>query len=178
METNIIRIGNSRGVILPAGLLKQMGLTEGNTVTLTLDGDTLLMRATQLSANLLRTRFYVRPVCGNIVHSASDATVTCHGINLHALTARPMDDPQAVTLERVEDEAYIAIRHPMTKSDYITFIAAVAADRVQLVRLYPEGNAGTRFNPRGVRAIYYYSTTGGLFKLGTALLAALYHQGV
>lgn len=173
METNIIRIGNSRGVILPAELLKQMALTEGNTVTLTLDGDTLLLRGTQLSDNLLKTRFYVCPVCGNIVHSVSDATVTCHGVNLRALTAKRVDDLGTVTLERVEDEAFISIHHPMTKRDYISFVAAVAADRVQIVRLYPEGNAETRFNPCGVRAIYYHTTTEGLFKLSTELLAAL-----
>lgn len=34
METTIIRIGNSRGFIIPAGILKKMGLKEGAKVKL------------------------------------------------------------------------------------------------------------------------------------------------
>ena len=34
METTIIRIGNSRGIIIPSGILKKMGLKEGSKVRL------------------------------------------------------------------------------------------------------------------------------------------------
>ena len=34
METSIIRIGNSKGIIIPAGILKKLGLKEGSKVTL------------------------------------------------------------------------------------------------------------------------------------------------
>lgn len=35
-----------------------------------------------------------------------------------------------VTLEKVEDEAFITINHEMTKNSYIKFIAAAIADEV------------------------------------------------
>lgn len=34
MEGNIIRIGNSKGIILPASLLKQLGLDKGSSVNI------------------------------------------------------------------------------------------------------------------------------------------------
>ena len=34
METSIIRIGNSKGIIIPAAILKKLGLKEGSKVTL------------------------------------------------------------------------------------------------------------------------------------------------
>ena len=198
MEANIIKIGNSRGIIIPAEILKKMSLSEGNTVSLTMDGDTLVIRGGNVSQSLLKTRFYVCPVCGNIIHSASEAAISCHGINLQPLEPRVigkrssgtdkssgpggetaisgdvrMDQDAAeapVTLEKVEDEAFITINHEMTKKSYIKFIAAVSADRVQLMQLFPEGPAQARFNPSGVRYVYFYSTTKGLFRLTPGLL--------
>lgn len=53
----------------------------------------------------------------------------------------------------------------MKKEHYISFIAAVSSDRVQLVKLYPEGDAAARFKKSDVKYIYYYCNRGGLFKL-------------
>ena len=53
----------------------------------------------------------------------------------------------------------------MTKQHYISFIAAVSPDRIQTVRLYPEGNAETRFGIGGVRKILFYCNRDGLFSI-------------
>ena len=70
-----------------------------------------------------------------------------------------------IFIEGVEDEYYVRIEHSMTKTHYISFIAAMAQDRVQLVRLYPEGNAEARFPIRGVREILFYCNRDGLFSI-------------
>ena len=44
-------------------------------------------------------------------------------------------------MERVEDEYYVRIEHEMTKEHYISFIAATSSDKIQMVKLYPEGEA-------------------------------------
>ena len=41
METTIIRIGNSKGIIIPAEILKKLSLTEKSSVNLEIDGQTL-----------------------------------------------------------------------------------------------------------------------------------------
>ena len=47
---------------------------------------------------------------------------------------------------------------------YISFIAYVTTDRMQLVKLYPEGNAQTRLQLRGRGVVYFYCNRHGLFK--------------
>ena len=32
-----------------------------------------------VSANMLRSKFYVCPVCGNVIHSMGEAVIHCHG---------------------------------------------------------------------------------------------------
>lgn len=38
-----------------------------------------------VSANVMRSRFYICPVCGNIIHSMGEAVVHCHGVLLQLL---------------------------------------------------------------------------------------------
>jgi len=110
-------------------------------------------------------KFFVCPVCGNIIYGTGDVEVNCHGHNLQALDAKSPEGRFKYSIEAVEDELFISIEHEMTKQNYISFMAAVSADRVQLVKLFPEGPAETRFNKSLLSAIYFYSTKDGLFKL-------------
>ena len=52
----------------------------------------------------------------------------------------------------------------MTKEHYISFLAFVTSDRLQLVKLYPEGNAETRLQLRGMGRLYFYCNRHGLFR--------------
>ena len=116
------------------------------------------------SANMLRTKFYVCPVCGNILHAMGDVLVFCCGITLPALEAEPFDEDHELTIEKVEDEHFITVRHDMTKQHYISFLAYVTSDRMQFVKLYPEGNAETRLHLRGRGFLYGYCNRHGLMK--------------
>ena len=120
---------------------------------------------TNVSANMLRTVFYVCPVCGNVLVSAGQAAMSCHGIALPALTAEEPDEIHPAQCGPCEDELLVTIDHPMTKQHHISFIAAVGCDRVQIVKLYPEGAAEARFSRSGVKAFYYYCNKDGLFRL-------------
>lgn len=117
-----------------------------------------------VSCNLLRSHFYVCPICGNILHTTGRAAVTCCGITLPPLEAETADDRHALTLKRVEDESFLTIAHPMTKEHFISFIAHVTMDRMQLVKFYPEGNAETRLFLRGGGYLYWYCNRHGLMK--------------
>lgn len=118
-----------------------------------------------ISANMLRSKFYVCPVCGNILHSMGEASISCHGIMLFPLEAEPANDMHSVKIEKVEDEYFVTVNHEMTKNHYISFIAAASSDRIQIVKLYPEGNAQARFKISGVREILYYCNRDGLFRI-------------
>lgn len=117
-----------------------------------------------VSANLLRSKFYVCPLCGNVIHAMGDTVVSCHGITLPPLEAEEADENHAVTVEQVEDEYFITIHHEMTKEHFISFVAHFTGDKLQLVKFYPEGNAETRLNLRGRGFLYFYCNKHGLMK--------------
>lgn len=118
-----------------------------------------------VSANMMRSEFYVCPVCGNVIHCMGEAVIQCHGVQLTPETAEEKDAKHQISIEKVEDEYYVRIHHEMTKKHYISFIAAASSDRIQMVKLYPEGNAEARFKINGVRKIYYYCNRDGLYSI-------------
>ena len=143
-------------------LLQPLAQALGISVIELMNGEQITNR--NVSSNMLKTKFYVCPVCGNILHSMGDAVVSCCGITLPALEAEDADDTHSITIEKVEDEHFIVVPHPMTKQHFISFVAFVTADRLQMVKFYPEGNAETRLQLRGRGSLYYYCNQHGLFK--------------
>ena len=116
------------------------------------------------SANMLRCKLYLCPLCGNVISSVGEAVVSCCGITLPALEAEPAEEEHRLQIERVEDEYYVTLEHPMEKSHYISFLAAFADDSVQIVKLYPEGPAQARFKINRTRKILACCNRHGLFE--------------
>lgn len=117
------------------------------------------------SSDMKKCRFYVCPVCGNAIQATGEAVITCCGITLPPLEAESPDPEHAISLEVVEDEYYVTLDHPMTKTHYISFLAAVSDQSVQFVKLYPEGDAATRFKINRVERIYAFCNRHGMFVL-------------
>ena len=143
-------------------LLQPLAQALGISVIELMNGERITNR--NVSANMLRTKFYVCPICGNILHSTGSALVSCCGVTLPPLEAEEPDDDHAVTVEHVEDEHFLTVHHAMTKQHFISFAAFVTSDRIQMVKLYPEGNAETRLQLRGRGYLYYYCNRHGLFR--------------
>lgn len=120
---------------------------------------------TNRQGNMKRVQFYVCPVCGNIIQSLGQAVISCCGITIPPLEAEESDKNHSIHIERVEDEYYVLIEHEMTKSHYISFIAAIRSDSVEIKKLYPEQNAEARFNISGTRQILFYCNQHGLYKV-------------
>lgn len=142
-------------------LLESIAQTFGISITELLSGNTI--SNLNVSANMFRSKFYVCPICGNVVHSTGDLTLSCHGLQLMPENAEISDENHKILIERIEDEYYVQIEHEMTKTHYISFIAALSSDGLQLVKLYPQGNAETRLKIRGVKKIFCYCNKDGLF---------------
>ena len=143
-------------------LIEPLAKALGISVMELMSGDTIINK--NVSGNLLRSKFYVCPICGNVVHSIGEAVISCCGISLPSLEAENMDENHEICIEKVEDENFVTVNHPMEKSHYISFIAYVTGDRMNFVKLYPEGNAETRFQLRGSGFIYIYCNKHGLMK--------------
>ena len=123
---------------------------------------------TNRSSNMLRTALYVCPICGNVVQSTGQAVVSCCGLALPPLDAEPEDGAHRLMVERVEDEFYVTIPHEMSKSHFISFVAAVRDSGIEFQKLYPEGSAEARFKISGTRYFLYYCNRHGLFKAPVA----------
>ena len=142
-------------------LLQPLSQALGVSVIELMNGEQITNR--NRSSNLLRAKFYVCPVCGNVLWGFGNAMVSCCGVTLPALEAEEPDDAHTLTVEPVEDEHCLSLPHPMTKEHYISFAAYVTTDRIQLVKFYPEGDAQTRMQLRGHGILYWYCNRHGLF---------------
>ena len=128
-----------------------------------LSGEQIINR--NAAANLLRARFYVCPLCGNVIHALGEGVYSCCGITLPPLEAEEIDEVHNIQAEQIDGELYLSIDHPMTKDHYISFLASInSAGYLQMIKLYPEQAAEGRFQMRGKSVVYGYCNKHGLFK--------------
>ena len=113
------------------------------------------------SGNISRIRFYVCPVCGNVLFSTGSATIHCCGRRLEPMKAKTEDLP-GITVEEMDTDFYVTFDHPMEKGHYLVFAAYVKSDRVTLLRLYPEQDAAVRFPVQRGGKLYIYCCQDGL----------------
>ena len=123
------------------------------------------MENANVGANMIKSCFYVCPVCGNSIHAMGQAHVSCHGIVLPPLIPESADDQHVLRVSGEADELFVQVEHPMSKQHHIVFLAAVSPDCVQIARLYPEGPAETHFKRTGVSNLYAHCNRDGLFSI-------------
>ena len=116
------------------------------------------------SCNILKSKFSVCPICGNIIFAMGENLNSCCGVSLPILEAELENEKHVINCEIVENEYYIWIEHEMNKEHYISFITYVTNDRCEIVKLYPEQNAEARFLKRDKGIIYAYCNKDGLIK--------------
>ena len=114
------------------------------------------------SGNMKKTKFYVCPICGNIITASENTNVSCCGRKLEGLEEKKNLDEE-MKIERGDGtELYISSSHPMTKDDYISFFSYVTSDSLLLKKLYPEWGVDIRFPWLGHGKIMWYSEKEGL----------------
>ncbi|MBM6905931.1 helix-turn-helix domain-containing protein [Collinsella tanakaei] len=121
------------------------------------------------AGNMMRSKFYVCPICGNVVHAMGEGSFSCCGVQLMPQEAEEADEDGAhrVHVERIENDWYLTLDHPMTKQHYLSFAAYVTSDTVSLKKLYPEQSPEARFPMRGSGLLYVFCNQHGLFRLKT-----------
>ena len=144
-------------------LLEPLAAALGVSVAELLSGACAVNR--NRAGNMRRLRFYVCPVCGNVLLAAGEGAFSCCGVTLPPLEPEEPDEEHAVRTERVEDEQYVTLAHPMTREHFISFLALVTDDRVQLCKLYPQQEAAARFPLWGGGALYAYCNRHGLYRV-------------
>ena len=146
-------------------LVEPLSSALGISVAELLTGD--VRQNANRSANLMRSKFYVCPVCGNVVHALGEGSFSCCGVQLVPCEAEEPDQSHAIAVERIEDEWYVTLDHPMTKDHFISFIAYVTTGGVAFTKLYPEQEAAVRFRAGMSGALFAYCNRHGLFRVPT-----------
>ena len=99
--------------------------------------------------SMKRVRFFMCPTCGNVITAAGEASVSCCGRRLLPMEPRKADGSHRLSAEAVEDEWFLTTEHPMEKGHHIAFVAWVTAERMTLIRTYPEWELQVRIPKRG-----------------------------
>jgi transcriptional regulator with XRE-family HTH domain len=142
-------------------LLEPIAAALGISVIELLSGEDIRNR--NRAFNMAKCRFYVCPVCGNVITAAGEALISCCGVTLPPLEPEEPDDEHRISIEVVEDEYYVTLRHPMERDHFISFLAAVTDNGVSIVKLYPEGGCEARFKMSRVQRIIACCNRHGLF---------------
>lgn len=121
------------------------------------------MENTNSSSNMKKISFYVCPICGNIIQAVGPGVYSCCGISLPPLEIEEMNDDHNIYMEEIDGEYVISMNHEMSKQHYISFLAYVSGNRIDLVKLYPEGDIQCHFQIHDHGFLYGYCNRHGLF---------------
>ena len=115
------------------------------------------------AGNMMKGHFYVCPDCGNVIYSAGEGVVSCCGNLLTPLEAAAPPEEHALAVEKVEQDYFLRLQHPMRREHHISFFAYVTGDRVLIQKTYPEQEPEARFYRYGHGRLFYYCPQEGLF---------------
>lgn len=110
--------------------------------------------------------------CGAMVKVLKDCTcnncgIQCCGKEMETLVPNSVDashEKHVPQIEKVEDEVYVKVAHPMETEHYIEWISQVSENKEECIQLYPEGSAEVRFKYIPKATIYAYCNKHGLWK--------------
>lgn len=143
------------------------------------------------NSNLKKSQFYTCPICGNVIFSVGNTLISCCGLQLYPLEienvkervvfnnaittqenckndiemTKPFSEEHKIYVQEVEDELFVSLKHPMEKNHYISWIACIRYDSVQIAKLYPEQDAQYRFKYGKQIQFLAYCNKHGLFQL-------------
>ena len=144
-------------------LLEPLGTALGVSVTELLTGEQVVNR--NRSGNPKKARFYICPVCGNVICSMGEAAIHCCGVALPPLEAEEADGEHSLRVSDFDGSWYVECDHPMDKDHYLTFLAQVTDSGVNLEKLWPQQTPQAWFPRRGGGILYACCNRHGLFRM-------------
>ena len=113
-------------------LLEPLSKALGVSVAELLSGESIVNQ--NRAGNIRKTKFYVCPVCGNVITALGEGAFSCCGIKLPALSAEKSEE-NSFEIERPEGDIFLRFNHPMTKEHYISFAAYVTYNGIVIKKL-------------------------------------------
>lgn len=143
-------------------VIEELSKALGVSLTELLTGD--LKTNKNVSGNIKKIQFYVCPICGNVITAVGEGNFSCCGITLPRQEPEQVDEKHMIDVETIDNEYSVTIQHPMTKEHYVSFIAYVTSNSVEIVKLYPEQEVSVRFRKKGHGFLFAYCNRHGLYR--------------
>ncbi len=151
-----------RGLGLPdISIIPELSNLLGVDIYNLLTGD--VTASDSVVGNMKNTQFFVCPSCNNISLCTGAAEVSCCGKKLTAQVLKKVEESDKLDVQDMKTDWFITSNHPMTKENYISFVAFMTGDRIQLIKQYPEWNLNVHIPKSGHGMLIWYSTKQGLF---------------
>lgn len=83
-------------------------------------------------------KFYVCPVCGNVVITTEEKNVTCCGQELKNQEVKKAEGKHIIKVENVNGQVHLTSEHGMTKEHHLNFIAYGKENQYLIVKLDTE----------------------------------------
>ena len=110
----------------------------------------------------MKELFFICKHCGNITFSTGNTKIICCNDVIEEQSPTKATTDTALIIEEMDGERYITSNHPMTKDNYITFIAYLKGGELQLFKQYPEWEINVRIAKRGHGRLLWYAPDIGL----------------
>ena len=114
------------------------------------------------SGNMKRAKYHICPSCGNITVATGNSQISCCGRKVEPGKLKKAEKFQELNIEKYDDYIRVMGNHPMTKEDYIMFVALVNESEIDLVKLYPEWSLSVEFSKHKRGQLVWYSKKEGL----------------
>jgi len=151
-----------RGLGCPdISVLRELAEILGTNIETILSGETDELK--RKKDNIKKIRFYVCPLCSNIITSFDRMSAFCCGKRIETKEPVKAQDEEKMRVTLDGDEYYIESDHLMTKENYITFVAYITANKMLMERTYPEWNLSCRFYNYGMGKLVWADNKGNLF---------------
>jgi len=113
--------------------------------------------------NMKKTKFYVCPLCGNLLLAMEKAELSCCGRKLKPIQPQKAAAEEKLSVELIDNDYFISSVHPMSKEHYITFVALLTGDSIMLRKQYPEWDLQVRIPTFARGMLLWHCSQHGLF---------------
>lgn len=150
-----------RGLGCPdVSLLPELSEILGINLEVLLSGE--LDANESVGGNMKKLKFYVCPVCGNLITATQEASISCCGKKLQAMDLCKTEKSEQLSVEIIENDYFISTDHEQTREHYISFVALITGDSIMLRKQYPEWDVQTRIPVFGHGMLVWYCAKHGL----------------
>ena len=97
-------------------LLEPLSNALGVSVIELMNGEQIINK--NISSNIINSKFYVCPICGNIIYSIGENLISCCGVTLPVIESEIEDEHHKINYEIIENEIFVSINHLMNKETF------------------------------------------------------------